>query len=220
MVIFCNIYCLLRLYMQNAFPGGITMKKIFLILLALTAISFYSVGQESESEKVRLDIVMADTISTNLLSTTNTTNVGLRVGLNNNKIGILAGGMLREAFCTAELDKGLPIDYYINGTPYLGIELWNVELLGGVEFNQEFAVAPYVSLGYNIDLIKPETGFTNRLSLKLGIEYFFDAYTGAHSADSEEDNLSGLGAVAVDLFSVIIPRAYVGLQYTLGWGLK
>lgn len=194
------------------------MKKIFIILSVFAVVTVSAFAQKNESEKVRVDIVTADTISSNIMSTVNTTNLGVRIGLNENKVGILAGGMIREGFCTADLENGFPLDYYINGNPYVGVELWNWEILAGAVFGENFNAAPYVAVNYNLDLIKPGKGFTDRLSLKFGVEYFWDMYTGEHGA-SKEGGAAGVGAAFIDLFSIYIPKASIGVQYTFGWGI-
>jgi len=193
------------------------MKKFICILAALAALTSVAIAQENDSEKVRLDLVVADTISTNIVSTVNNTNLGIRIGLNDNKVGLLAGGMIREGFCTSDLQYGFPVDYYISANPYIGVELWNTEILGGIIFLGGGDFAPYVSAAYNFDLIKPTTGTSDRLSLKLGLEYFFDQYQGKHGVHKDAEN-AGVGAAAVDVLSLIIPKASIGLQYTFGWG--
>lgn len=190
------------------------MKKMLIVIAAMTALSVCAFAQENESEKVRVDIVAADSVCTNIFSTVNTTTLGVRIGLNNNKVGILAGGMLREGFCTGNIESGFNMDFYIGGNPFIGVELWNAEILAGLTIVGEGGIGPYVALNYNIDLIKPETGFTDRLSLKLGAEYFWDGFTGAHS---NAEN-AGLDAVAIDIVSTMIPKVSVGIQYTFGWG--
>ena len=81
------------------------MKKMLIVIAAMTALSVCAFAQENESEKVRVDIVAADSVCTNIFSTVNTTTLGVRIGLNNNKVGILAGGMLREGFCTGKIGR-------------------------------------------------------------------------------------------------------------------
>lgn len=192
------------------------MKKLLCVLAAFVAFTSVAIAQENESEKVRLDIVVADSISTNLMSTVNTTNLGVRFGFNNSKVGVLLGGMVREGFCTADIDDGFPLDYYISANPYVGIELWNAELLGGVIFAGDGNIAPYVSAAYNIDLIKPTEEDSSRLSLKLGVEYFWDQFTGEKGARKDESGVE-FGAAVIDVFSTFIPKASIGLQYTFGW---
>lgn len=188
------------------------MKKLFLLFIAMTGFAAGLFAQEN-NEKVRLDIVTGDSISTNLISTVNNTNLGIRLGLNNNKIGILAGGMIREGFCTADIEYGFPLDFYFCVNPYVGIELWNFELLGGLTISPDNEIFPYLSAAYNIDLIKPTEGFTDRLSLKLGVEYFMDMFKGEYGSTKDS-----LGAAAVDVLSLMIPKASIGIQYTFGWG--
>lgn len=190
------------------------MKKMLIVIAAMAALSVCAFAQENESEKVRVDIVAADSVCTNIYSTVNTTTLGVRIGLNNNKVGILAGGMLREGLCTADIKSGSNMDYYIGGNPFIGVELWNAEILAGFNMVKGSGIGPYVALNYNIDLIKPETGYTDRLSLKLGAEYFWDGFTGAHS---NAEN-AGIGAAAVDIVSIMLPKVSVGIQYTFGWG--
>lgn len=190
------------------------MKKMLIVIAAMAALSVCAFAQENESEKVRVDIVAADSVCTNIYSTVNTTALGVRIGLNNNKVGILAGGMLREGLCTADIKAGSNMDYYIGGNPFIGVELWNAEILAGFNMVKGSGIGPYVALNYNIDLIKPETGYSDRLSLKLGAEYFWDGFTGAHS---NAEN-AGIGAAAVDIISIMLPKVSVGIQYTFGWG--
>lgn len=189
------------------------MKKLICVLSLLSALLTCVFAND---EKVRLDFVAADTLSSNIYTTTNTTNLGLRVGLNNNKVGILAGGMIREAFATAELPS-IPTDFYWSANPYLGVELWNVEILGGVVIGKDFECSPYASLCYNLDLIKPNEVSNSRLSLKMGLEYYFDQFVGKYGPESNSDSavVAGLG---IDLFSVFIPKASIGLQYSIGKG--
>lgn len=53
------------------------MKKIFIILSVFAVVTVSAFAQKNESEKVRVDIVTADTISSNIMSTVNTTNLGV-----------------------------------------------------------------------------------------------------------------------------------------------
>ncbi|MCQ2575755.1 MAG: hypothetical protein MJ162_03355 [Treponema sp.] len=191
------------------------MKKLLCIFAVVAALSTCVFAQD----KVRIDLVAGDSISTNLYTTSNTTNLGVRIGLADNKVGILAGGMLREAFSTYDFigAPGFTTDFYFNANPYVGIELWNFEILGGVCFLSENEVTPYGSICYNFDLIKPEGGFDDRLSLKVGLEYYVDQFQGKYGPykDSEYPGLNNLG---VDIISIFIPKVSVGLQYNIGIG--
>lgn len=194
------------------------MKKIICILAALSAITIGAFAQENDSSKKRIDIVIADSICTNTASTANTTKLGLRFGFSDNNIGISAGGMVREAFCTANIDDGFPLDYYIAATPYIGIDIWNVDLIAGLDVLGDGNFSPYISLGYGWDLIEPSQESGSGLKLTLGTEYFIDQFTGTRGANKDADN-AGIGAAAVDFLSIVIPKVSVGIQYTFGWGI-
>lgn len=192
------------------------MKKLLCILAAFAALTACIFAQE----KVRIDIVAGDSISTNLYTTSNSTNFALRVGLNDNKIGIIAGGLVREAFATENLvhaSDGFPMDFYCNANPYIGVELWNVEILGGIGFAGDYEITPYGSICYNLDLIKPTEGFSDRLSLKMGMEYYVDQFHGKYGPYKDSE-YPGLNEAGVNLMSIFIPKLTVGLQYSVGWG--
>lgn len=190
------------------------MKKILSILAVLAILSAGVFAREKEDieENLRVSLNLSDSISTNLLSAVNTTNVGLEISTYNNNVGFLAGAMVREMIVLSE--NSFPGPTAINWNPYIGIELWNVEALFGVipiTGSEDSSWSPYISLGYNWDIIPPTNGLSNSLSLKFGLDYFVDVYKGK---DSEEE----LGNAFIAMFSILLPKAYVGVQYKLGRG--
>lgn len=212
------------------------MKKIITLLAAMAIMGTCAFAQEIESEtapltavteetaaasateNVRLDILIGDTVSTNTLALVNTTNLGLRLGLKENQIGVILGGMFREGFDLADIEYGFPLDFYWSANPYIGIELWDVEILGGVAFSS-VADGPsvYAGIFYLFELIKQQPGFNDRLTLKAGVDYNIDMFTGKYINDRRTDT-EAIGTAFVDLFSMLIPKVSVGVQYSFGWG--
>lgn len=196
------------------------MKKIFAFLIVFFVLLGVVTAKEKETlqENLRLEFVLGDSISTNILSLNNTTNAAVELTTYNNNIGFIAGAMYRES---TDPDFNL---HSFNWNPYLGIELWNNEILVGAVFypyigstdgenNVDINVGPYVAYNYTLDLIKPKTGVSNSLSLKFGVEYFFDVLS--------KDNATGEDGVETALllaFSTFIPKASIGIQYKVGYG--
>lgn len=201
----------------NMQTGGANMKKLLLVIVSLAAMATCVFAQEEKkSNKVRIDLLAGDTISTNIFSTTNTTNVGVRFGFKDNNIGLITGVMAREAFLTAEIFDN-DWDFYFDFNPYIGIELWNWEIDAGVipTFSEDdSSIVPYAAVGYNFNLIKPTAENASGLKLKLGVEYFWDIYQNKFGKKPESGEIAP--CLGVDLASIIYPKLYIGVQYSFG----
>lgn len=190
------------------------MKKIFCMLCALAVLStgLFAAEKENLKENFRVSLNVSDSISSNIISLVNTTSVGVEVSTYNDNIGLIGGVMFREM--TLLSDDAFR-KWTINWNPFVGIELWNTEILVGFIPQRgdsgDMDFAPYAAVNYNFDLIPPTNGFSNSLSLKVGMEYFIDLYD---SDDSEE----AIGNAFVAVFSMLLPKVSIGVQYKLGNG--
>lgn len=193
------------------------MKKLFGILAVFFILASFVSAKETLEENMRVEFVLGDAISTNLLSMANTTNAAVEVTTYNNNVGFILGAMFRESTLVDFEQFGKFRNFSWN--PYIGIELWNNELDVGAIFYpsdaslEQTGVAPYVAYSYMFDVIKPKTGVSNSLSIKLGAEWYPDLL----SADSGEAS-DGLASVFIMLLSIVIPKVNVGVQYKVGYG--
>lgn len=196
------------------------MKKIITILAALLLLCGTLSAKEVPNENFRLEFALGDTVSTNLLTANNTTNVGVELSTYNTRVGFLAGAMFRE---------GTPIDFEFalaefNINPYVGISLWNNELLFGLIFypstsaveDNTLSVGPYISYSYLWDLLPVKSGISNRLQLKFGLDYYADILSS--TGKSGDPTSDGVAAAFMAVFSLIIPKVQIGVQYKFGYG--
>lgn len=190
------------------------MKKLFCILAVFSAVLVCTFAQETNSSDKRFEITVSDSIGTNIITLANTTKLGVRFSINNDNVGFLLGGYFREGFLIGDIAKGFPVDFYYNGGPYIGIDFWNVEILVGTEYGGEGSFLPYISLGYYWDLIKATSPSSSALNLKLGLEGYADQFKGKYGVQKENAQLS---AAIVDMFSLVIPKLTIGVQYSFGW---
>lgn len=60
-------------------------------------------------------------------------------------------------------------------------------------------------------------GFSDRLSLKMGLEYYVDNFQGKYGPYKDSE-FPGLNEFGPNLISIFIPKATIGIQYSFGWG--
>lgn len=180
--------------------------------LVVLSTGLFAAEKETLNENLRVSLNVSDSLSTNIISLVNTTSLGIEISTYNDNIGFIGGVMFREM--TLLSDDAFR-KWAINWNPFIGVKLWNTEILFGAlpppKDSGDWDLNPYVAVNYNFDLIPPTNGFSNSLSLKVGLEYFIDIY----NADDGEE---AIGNAFVAVFSMLLPKVSVGVQYKLGNG--
>ena len=192
------------------------MKKIIsciaLLICLAGALTAEAYVEETKEQDLRIELDLTGYINSDLLANGVGVDEQFKISTFENHVGLLLG-------CRENVDLVIGNDSilpFFNWTPYVGIDLWNVDIICGfglssIIVNPEngFGVT-YIHVGYNFDIIKPNSNpVSNSLSLKLGITWYpcLPLYC-------SEENVTG-GAVAA-AFTAVCPRLEFGVTYRLG----
>lgn len=191
------------------------IRKISAAVLLAALCSTFVFAREKIvlDEDMRVELNVSDVIFTGLTQGT-TFDVGCDLTWKNNMVGVRLGVMARESFLISQSGGVSNWGTQFSFNPYLGVTFAKGGcLMGGVLpiiSEEGVQAAPYIGFCWDFNVIPIKNGLSNSLAIRVGADWYPDVF----------QNEDGVTTGLVALFSVIIPKVYVGVTYQLGKGWK
>lgn len=202
------------------------MKKLISIFAIIACITSLAVAEayvtEKDSQDFRIELGLTGYANSNIFGSGVGLDEQIKFSTFNNKVGFIIGAREDVDFLSDAYNSIIP-----NWTPFFGVDLWNFDLLCGINFfvigKEDTNPLSMIQLAYNIDFIKPNMKpLSNSLSMRVGLNWYFNQFHSLVIDSSDPDKSTeeqlgdALGSVFIYLFSIIVPRVEVGVTYRLG----